>query len=113
MPTVIWNGKGYLVAVVTFVFALGAEYVSESYFADQNYYQAHGWPLAAALLAAGIVSWFLGNYFHKAGSRTVIDKATGQEMSIGGDDALFFVPMRYWAPILAVAAAAVLAYRGV
>ncbi len=108
----IWNGKGYLIAVAAFISALGAEYLSESYFADQNYYQAHGWPLAAALLAAGIISWFLGSYLHAKGSRTVIDKATGQEMTVGGDDALFFVPMRYWGPILAVTAAAVLVYRG-
>ena len=108
----VWNGKGYLVAVVAFIAALGAEYLSESYFADQNYYQAHGWPLAAALFAAGIISWFVGSYFHRQGSRTVIDKATGQELTIGGGDALFFIPMRYWGPILAVAAIAVLAYRG-
>lgn len=109
---VIWNGKGYLVAVAVFIAALGAEYLSESYFADPNYYQAHGWPLAAALCAAGVLSWFLGSYLRGKGSRTVIDKATGQELTIGGDDALFFIPVRYWGAILAAAAVAVLAYRG-
>ncbi len=109
---VIWNGKGYLIAVIVFIAALAAEYLSESYFSDSNYYQAHGWPLAAALLAAGIISWFLGSYLHRKNSRTVIDKATGQEMTIGGNDALFFVPMRYWGPILAAIAVAVVAYRG-
>ena len=109
----IWNGKGYLVAVATFIAALAAEYLSESYLDDQTYFQTHGWPLSAALSAAGIFAWFAGSYLRGKGSRTVIDKATGKEMTIGGDDALFFIPMRYWGPILAVAAVAVLIYRGV
>ena len=109
----IWNGKGYLVAVATFIAALGAEYLSESYFADQTYFQTHGWPLAAAFSVAGIFAWFAGSYLRGKGSRTVMDKATGKEMTIGGDDALFFIPMRYWGPILVVAAVAVLIYRGV
>ena len=109
---VIWNGKGKWVAIAVFVAAFGAEYLSESYFADQNYFQAHGWPLAAALIAAGIVAWVWGSYLHKKGGRTVIDKATGQEMTLGGDDALFFIGMRYWGPILVAVAVAVLAYRG-
>jgi hypothetical protein len=108
----IWNGKGYLVVIVAFISALGTEYLIESYFADQNYYQAHGWPLATALVAAGIICWFLGSYLYSRGSRTVIDKATGQEMTIGGYDALFFIPMRYWGAIFAAAAISVLAYRG-
>ena len=108
----IWNGKGYLVAVAAFISALGAEYLSESYFADQNYYQAHGWPLAAALLAAGIISWFLGSYLHGQGQPHGDRQGDGTGNDVGGDDALFFVPMRYWGPILAAAAVAVLAYRG-
>ena len=109
----VWNGKGYLVAVIAFVAAFGAEYLSEAYFADQTYYQTHGWPLAAALVVAGIISWILGSYLRGKNSRTVIDKATGQEMTIGGEDALFFIPMRYWGPILALVGFGVLIYRGI
>jgi hypothetical protein len=110
---IIWNGKGYLVAVVTFLLLVAAEYGSEALFADQSYYQTHGWPLAAALLVSGIIAWFAGSYLHRAGGRAVIDKATGREMIIGGDDALFFIPVRFWGPILAAGAIAALAYRGI
>ena len=76
---IIWNGKGYLVAVITFLLLVGAEFGSEALFADERYYQMHGWPLAAAMAVAAVVVWFLGNHLHKTGGRVVIDKATGQQ----------------------------------
>jgi hypothetical protein len=35
---IIWNGKGYLVALITFALLVGAEYGSEAVFADERYY---------------------------------------------------------------------------
>jgi hypothetical protein len=110
---IVWNGKGYLVAVLAFAFLVLAEYGSEAMFHDQSYYQNHGWPLAAALVFAGIASWVLGRYLARSESRVVIDKATGQELTLGGNDALFFIPVRFWAPIFIAGAIAALAYRGV
>jgi hypothetical protein len=110
---IIWNGKGYLVALITFALLVAAEYGSEAVFADDRYYQAHGWPLAAAMLVSAVVMWFLGSYLHKAGGRVVIDKATGREMTLGGDDTLFFIPVRFWAPILAAGAVAALIFKDV
>jgi hypothetical protein len=110
---IIWNGKGYLVAVIIFLLLVGAEFGSEALFADERYYQMHGWPLAAAMAVAAVVVWFLGNHLHKTGGRVVIDKATGQEMTLGGNDSLFFIPVRFWAPIFAAGAAAALIFKGV
>jgi hypothetical protein len=110
---IIWNGKGYLVALITFALLVGAEYGSEAVFADERYYQTHGWPLAAALLVSAVIMWFLGTYLHEAGGRVVVDKTTGREMTLGGNDSLFFIPMRFWAPIFAIGAIAALVYKGV
>ncbi len=109
---IIWNGKGYLVFVITLVLLVASEYLSESAFADQTYYQTHTWPRAGALLIAAVIVWFLGLYLYRKGGRVVIDKATGREMTVGGSDALFFIPMRFWAPILVVGALAALLIRG-
>jgi hypothetical protein len=109
---IIWNGKGWLVAVIAFALLVGSEYASEAWFADQTYYQTHMWPRAAALIVAAIIVWFVGAWLHARGSRTVIDKATGQEMVIGGGDSLFFIPVRFWAPILALGGIATFFYMG-
>jgi hypothetical protein len=110
---IIWNGKGYLVAVITFLLLVAAEFGSEAIFADDRYYQTHGWPLAAAMLISAVVMWFLGTYLHRSGGRVVIDKETGREMTLGGNDTLFFIPVRFWAPIFAAGAVAALIFKGV
>ena len=107
-----YKGKGYLVAAVGFLLALGTEYATEAWSGDASYYQTHGWPLAAVLLTAGAASWLIGSYLHRKGSRVVIDKATGREETVGGDDTFFFVPIRFWGPILAAIAIGVLYQRG-
>jgi hypothetical protein len=110
---VIWNGKGWLVAVIAFALLVVSEYGWEAVYADPSYYQTHMWPRAAALIAAAVLVWFLAEWLRRSGSRTVIDKATGEEMVIGGDDSLFFVPVRFWAPILAVIGIVTLVYPAV
>lgn len=109
----IWNGYGYLVIVLIFAFGIGTELASETYFADEKYYQTHGWPIAAALMAAGAASWFLGGYLRKRGSRVIVDKATGDALTVSGNDTLFFIPVRSWGPILAAIGIVLLLYRGV
>jgi hypothetical protein len=41
-------------------------------------------------------------------SRIVIDKATGQEMELKKRHDFFFIPMKWWGPILAVGGIAVI-----
>jgi hypothetical protein len=107
---IIWDGKGWLVAAIVFALLVGSEFGSEAIFADTSYYQTHMWPRAAALILAAVIVWFVATWLQRAGSRTVIDKATGQEMVLGGNDALFFIPVRFWTPILALAGVAALAW---
>ena len=66
-----------------------------------GYYSAHHWTIGVALLIAAAPSWVFGNQLRKHAARTVIEKATGQEMLL--DEArhrLFFIPMHYWGGIL-------------
>jgi hypothetical protein len=99
---IIWSGLGFLVAVIAFIAVLLSEYVLEAVFKDQNYYQAHGWPKLLGLWVAGAIVWFLGNYLNRKQGRTLIDKATGEEVQVKPNHALFFIRMEYWGPILLI-----------
>jgi hypothetical protein len=96
----IWDGRGYLVAVIAFACLFASEFLTEKYFADDSYYQRNGWPKLVAFLIAGAIVWWIGLRWKHQRARTVIDKQTGKEFLIEHKDALFFIPMQYWGPIL-------------
>jgi hypothetical protein len=108
---IIWSGWGFLVAVFVLVASLAMELVTESLTHDDNFYQTQAWPLALALVIAGIATWFVGIYLNARGARTVIDKATGKELALGSRHHFFFIPMHYWGPALIVLAALSFALR--
>lgn len=99
---IIWNGLGFLVAVITFLLLLCAEYVTESLFRDESYYQAHGWPKLLAFFLAGAVVWPLGAYLNRRRGKVMIEKETGKEVLIKPKHSFFFIRMEYWGPILLV-----------
>ena len=96
---IIWRGLGFLVAVITFGCALGANVLSNK-FRGEGYWEQHAWPMAAALGAAGVVCWFLGRRLNKPAR-----KENGDNRRLWTHD-LFFVRMEWWAfPLAAVAVA--------
>jgi hypothetical protein len=102
---IIWRGWGFLVAVFAFGASLAMELITESMMRDDNFYQNEAWPLALAFVAAGVVTWVVGKTLHARGGRVVIDKATGQELTIDNRHTFFFVPMHYWGIVLIAFAA--------
>src|SRR6266545_4807516 len=78
---VIWSGLSFLVAAITFLLLLIAEYVTESLFRDESYYQAHGWPKLLAFFLAGAVIWPLGVYLNRKQGKVMIEKETGKKSS--------------------------------
>jgi hypothetical protein len=102
---IIWKGWGVLVAVFAFGASIAMELITESMTGDDEFYQREAWPLALALVAAGIVTWLVGTRLHARGGRVVMDKATGRELTIGGSHTFFFVPMHYWGVLLIALAA--------
>jgi len=97
---IIWSGWGFLVPVIAFAASLVMELATEALVGDHRFYQIHAWPLALALALSGAIVWVVGKYLHARGARVVIDKATGRELTIGGQHRFFFIPMQYWGPVL-------------
>jgi hypothetical protein len=99
---IIWSGLGFLVAVITFLLLLTAEYATESLFQDESYYQAHGWPKLLAFFLAAVVVWPLGKFLNRRQGKVVIEKETGKEVLVKPNHSLFFIRIEYWGPILLI-----------
>jgi hypothetical protein len=96
---IIWSGLGFLVPGISFACFLLMELAMTSIFNDAKYYTEHGWPkLLACLMAAGLVG-VVGLWLSQG--RTYVDK-TGQKVTIRRSHSFFFIPVLYWAPLIAV-----------
>lgn len=109
---ITWTGHGYLVAVFVFGTSFLMEWATESAFNDDNFYQRESWPLALALVIAGLLSFFVGQRLNTAGERVLVDPETEEQISVStANHTLFFLKMHWWGPILFGIAAIVLAQR--
>src|SRR5437870_4438472 len=102
MIHIFWSGKGFLVAVFTFGFSLMANLISNSITGGEKYWNTHKWPFAVSLFASAAACWFVGRFFRDRGAQVFIDPKTGKEVFFGQSHTLFFIPMMWWGPILAV-----------
>jgi hypothetical protein len=68
-----------------------------------NFYQTHGWPKLIAFWAAAGLVYAMRSWFGVEQERTLIDKASGQEIRFSLEGQLFFVAARYWPAILLTA----------
>ena len=99
---VIWSGKGFLVAVFTFGFSLVANLITNYVTGSRAYWDAHKWPLGVSLLVSAVACWYVGRIFGNQKAQVLIDPKTGKEVVLRESHTLFFVPMMWWGPILAV-----------
>ncbi|UHS56082.1 hypothetical protein [Agrobacterium vaccinii] len=103
----IWSGQGYLVAAIVFGVSLLMNMVVDGIYGEGAYSTQPIWFPLALLVAAPFI-WVLGTALQKNGDRVVIDKETGEELTINRSSHMFmFVPMKYWA-FIATAVAGVL-----
>jgi hypothetical protein len=101
---IIWQGFGFLVAVIVFGCSLIANLISNAT-VGKGYYDQHKWPFAVSLVVSAAICWSLGDYLRRRSDRIVIDKQTGKEFVLNQSrHALFFIPMHWWGPILLVGA---------
>ena len=93
---VIWSGKGFLVAVITFLSSLAMEFATESATGDDQYYQETAWAFPAALVIAAVV--------------TAIAAKTWIPPHERSQHTLFFIPVVWWPLVLIVIAVGTFSY---
>ena len=103
-PTImiIWQGFGFLVAVVGIASLVLTEYAVREITKNEVYYQTHGWPKLVGLWLAAIATFLIARYFDSRPGKVVIEKDTGREIVLRQSHSLFFVPMKYWAYVFLV-----------
>jgi hypothetical protein len=109
---IVFTGLGFLVLVITFGCSLAASFITNELTGSRDYWRAHKWPLAVALLVAGLACWLLGKHLHKKPLRRMIDLDTGEELILRPSHTFFFIPVLYWGPILALTGLGVLFREG-
>jgi hypothetical protein len=102
MIHILWSGKGFLVAVLTFGFSLIANLITNSVTGSKLYWDNHKWPFAISLFLSAEACWFVGRFFHNKKARLLIDPKTGKEVVLRESHTCFFIPIIWWTPILAV-----------
>ena len=93
---IIWSGFGFLVAVIVFGCSLLMELITESFMKDDQFYQKSAWAFPLALILAGGLTFACDTMLR---SRTP------------GQNSLFFIPMKWWGPLLAVIGVGVMLYN--
>jgi hypothetical protein len=78
---IIWQGFGFLVAVIVFGCSLVANLIFNAK-AGEGYYDHHKWPFAVSLLFSSAICWVLGDYLRGRPGRVVIDKQSGKEFTL-------------------------------
>jgi len=99
---IIWRGAGAIVLLFGIISALLMNVVTSLVFNQDNYFADHAWAQGFSLWIAGAVSWFTGRYLNSRPGKVLIDKATGQEVTLKPNHSLFFIKIEYWGPILFV-----------
>jgi hypothetical protein len=99
---IVWRGWGILVVVWSVVPLLLMQLLGDAVLGS-GYYTSHRWPKFAALVMAAVFVWVFSFVLDARPGRVVIDAQTGERLTLGGGDHLFFVPVRYWPALLLLA----------
>ena len=99
---VVWQGYGFLVALIPLVLGLGAAFAADAIWGPGTI-QRHGRLIygAVALISGGLL-FLLERRLSRRPKRVQVDKDTGSEVVLEDSHTLWFIPLRFWAALLAV-----------
>ena len=107
---IVWRGYGGMVFAVVFVCALVANFLANIY-GGKQYWDNHGWPLAASLGFSAVVLWAIDLRLSKIPQQTLINETTGERVTLVRQHDFFFIRLHWWPLILAFLAALILLSR--
>ncbi len=93
---IVWSGKGFLSVLVLAVVVFGLSSILPK--EEINY------AYIAGLLVAGGFSWIMGKKWNESEGQTVIDKSSGQKITLKSNHSLFWIKMQYWGIIFGIIA---------
>jgi hypothetical protein len=99
---VIWTGLGFLVAIITFASLILTELLSERLTGDDAFYQDNPWLMLVAMSAAATLTYVLHRLLLRQKARTLVDKETGEELTLRPSNSLFFIPVKWWPLVLLI-----------
>jgi hypothetical protein len=102
MIHVIWKGWGYLVIVFVVINALLAQFLTDSISGSKAYWAVHKWPITAALFVSALECWLVGNKLYNRKARVLVDLETSKRVTFRQEHSFFFIPMKWWGPLLVV-----------
>mgnify|MGYP000166731658 CR=1 FL=1 len=104
---IIWSGFGFLAALIPIATLVLGGVLCKWVTGDDTLYDNN---LLLRLFSFGLASllvWFLGKRLNGRPGKILIDPATGQPVILKQRHSLFFIPMEYWAFVIALIAIAV------
>ncbi|HEY8738953.1 MAG TPA: hypothetical protein VIO62_18160 [Candidatus Dormibacteraeota bacterium] len=100
----IWRGWGILVAL----YALAAVVVGTVVRNAVGGGIRAGVAIGVCEVLAGVAVWFTGIRLNGEADKALVDPNTGKEVRVRRRHTLFWIPMQYWAPVLAIVGVIVL-----
>jgi hypothetical protein len=96
----IWQGRGGLVPLVTFIIALTFNLLADE-LGGKGYWDKNNWLLGIALLISSAIIFFVHlNTDQK--TRQLIDQRSGERFNFTPKHTLFFIPMKWWSLVLTI-----------
>ncbi|MBN8667254.1 MAG: hypothetical protein J0M30_07075 [Chitinophagales bacterium] len=109
---IIWSGYGFLVFIVVFINSLLANLITTYLTKEDSFYQTNLIPLGISFLFSAVVIKLFAEYFNKLKSENKGTRIFDQLTIAGGDqNKLFFIPFRFWTPILACLGFVLVSYQ--
>lgn len=91
---IVWSGRGFLLVIVFIISMILFVNILPDQYSDLSF--------VLAFFITGAFAWFIGKKWNEVEGRTMIDKASGQEITITPNHSLFWIKMQYWGPICGI-----------
>ncbi|MEK7949437.1 hypothetical protein [Luteolibacter soli] len=100
---IFWSGKGILTLIILLLSMGVSQGVYEFASGLKPPEQDRDMMFACSFLLGAVGNFLFARYLDKKPKRMVIDKQTGEEFALDQDGSLFFIRVRKWTWIFAVA----------